>query len=63
MALLNVQFSGPDEKTVISYFGDPQSASVYANMGTVDSSDARWRSFYAAMSDAQNIGLRAPTSD
>lgn len=46
MSLQNVQFSDSTEKTVIAWFLSPQDALLYPNMGTLDTSDERWATYY-----------------
>lgn len=58
---LNVQFADSSESTIDAYFASPQDPSAYANLGTVDTSDPRWASFYEAVGGAI-AGLPAPTS-
>jgi hypothetical protein len=59
---LNVQFSDSSDATVISYFASPQDPTQYPNLGTVETSDARWVTFYDAIGGAA-LGLPAPTSN
>lgn len=46
MTTLNVQFADNAEAIIISYFGAPQNSSVYENVGTVDTSDAKWKTYF-----------------
>lgn len=61
MTTLNVQFSDSTQETIIAYFGSPQTSSEYANLGTVDTDDERWRVFYDAAGGAASA-LPAATS-
>jgi hypothetical protein len=58
--MLNVQFSDSTESIIVAYFASPQSASDYANLGTVETSDARWATFYDVVGGA-TLWLPAPT--
>ncbi|SAJ91288.1 hypothetical protein UA11_04659 [Burkholderia multivorans] len=58
---VHVQFSDSDETTIVSYFASPQDPTVYANLGDVDTSDARWTAFYLA-AGGPSSGLPAATS-
>jgi hypothetical protein len=62
MTALNVQFSDSTQATIIAYFSSPQDPSEYANLGTVDTSDARWKTFYNSLGPIEQEGLPAPTS-
>jgi len=57
-----VQFSDSTEATVITYFAGQQPPAIYANLGTVNPGDARWATFYNAMSLVMQVGLPAPTA-
>lgn len=57
-----VQFSDSSGSTIITYFGSEQSDSVYQNLGTVATSDARWKAFYDSVSPMVQ-GLPLPTSE
>jgi hypothetical protein len=48
MATINVQFSDASETAIVSYFSGEPDSKFWANCGTVDTSDARWASYYAA---------------
>jgi hypothetical protein len=54
MTTLNVQFSDASETAIISYFGSPQDAEVWRDVGEVESSDPRWKAYY----DAQLISIQ-----
>jgi hypothetical protein len=60
MGNVNVQFSDSSESAIVSYFSGPQDPSEYENLGTVDTDDARWAAFYAAMGGDRSM-LPAPT--
>ncbi|MFP3652308.1 MULTISPECIES: hypothetical protein [Burkholderia] len=51
MTTINVQFSDSTESEVVAYFASPQDPEAYQHLGTIDTSDARWASFY------QNAGV------
>jgi hypothetical protein len=62
MTTFNVQFADSTEQTVTAYFSSPQDAATYENLGTLDSSDVRWKTYYASLSGMLQIGLPAPTT-
>lgn len=53
--IVNVRFSDETDEVIVSYFAGPQDPSVFPNLGTVDTSDARWKSYY----EAQPAALQA----
>ena len=59
---INVQFTDATQATITSYFAAPQSAESYANLGTVEPSDARWAKYYDAQCSYVQAGMPAPTS-
>ncbi len=61
MTTLNVQFSDASEEIIVSYFGSPQDPAVYQNLGTVDTSDPRWKTYFDAQADWVKPYLPAPT--
>lgn len=60
MTTLNIQWADADETAIISYFGGPQLPEVFANLGTVDASDARWAAYYDSMPAVVQAMLPAP---
>lgn len=48
METLNVQFADATEAAIITYFASPQDPAAYENLGTVTTSDPRWKAFYDA---------------
>lgn len=48
MPSINVQFSDGTKTTIVSYFGSAQDSDIYPNLGAIDSSDLRWKSYYGA---------------
>lgn len=60
MTMLYVQFDGPAEEKIISFFGGPQDPGVWPNQGTVDTSDPRWHEFYDAFPDLIKPYLPTP---
>ncbi|MDR5815780.1 hypothetical protein QCE62_19525 [Caballeronia sp. LZ033] len=50
MTTIYVQFSDDTDTTIISYFSCPQDPDVWANQGTIDSSDPRWKVYFDAQS-------------
>ena len=59
MTTLTVQFSDSTESTIVAYFASPQDKSNYANIGSVETSDARWAAFVES-SSAVGVGLPVP---
>lgn len=43
---LSVQFSDSTDTAIQTYFTANPDPSMYPNLGTVNSNDARWKSFY-----------------
>ncbi|WP_174421879.1 hypothetical protein [Burkholderia diffusa] len=58
---LNVQFFDSTKSTIVAYFASPQDSSIYANLGTVSTADAMWKSFCDAAGGAES-GIPAPTA-
>jgi hypothetical protein len=52
MMTVNVQFADSSETTIITYFGGPQDPDVFTNLGTVSTSDPRYKAFYDSLPDA-----------
>jgi hypothetical protein len=60
MTVLNVQFTDSAQATIETYFSSPQVDG--SNMGTVESNDARWLTFYALFPAMAQAVLPAPGS-
>lgn len=60
MTTLNVQFQDSSNEVITSYFANPQDVSVFPNQGTVDTSDARYATFFEQLPPAMRAGLPAP---
>jgi hypothetical protein len=60
MATLNVQFSDSTGATIMAYFASPQDPKAFANQGTVDTSDERWKAYYDAQLPMIQQYLPAP---
>ena len=60
MTTLNVQFTDSTEATIVAYFGCAQNPAVWANTGTVDSSDARWATYYNSITTSMQPYLPVP---
>lgn len=58
---INVQFSDNTEERVVGYFSSPQDPTVWPNMGQIDTSDARWKTYYDAQPDT--VKSLIPASD
>lgn len=58
---LHVQFKDSTEAEICAFFAAPQDPAAFPNSGSVDVSDARWKTFYESMGRNQ-IGLPAPAS-
>lgn len=61
MTTVNVQFSDSSESTIISYFSSPQDPEVWPNTGTVETTDARWKTYYEAQSPNIQPYLPSPS--
>jgi hypothetical protein len=61
MTNLNVQFADSSDAVIVSYFGAPQNAAIYGNMGTVDTSDAKWKDYFESQPVWVKPFLPAPT--
>jgi hypothetical protein len=55
-----VQFADSTDKVVVSYFGSPQDPVAWPNQGQIDTSDARWKTYYEALSSQFTEGLPTP---
>lgn len=62
METLNVQFSDATDTVIKSYFGSPQDPEIYANLGTVSTDDAMWKTFYDSQPEFSQQYLPAPTT-
>lgn len=60
MTTLTVQFSDATDAVIVSYFGSPQDPDEFANLGTVDTSDPRWKVFYDACLPLIQAAMPAP---
>ncbi|WP_157636146.1 hypothetical protein [Burkholderia ubonensis] len=60
--MVNVQFADSTDAAVISYFGSPQNPSVYSNLGEIDPSDPRWKTYYDQQTSSVQAALPAPIS-
>ncbi|MFP1728043.1 hypothetical protein ACLEDY_05375 [Lonsdalea quercina] len=49
MTTIYVQFSDDSESEIVSLFGNPQDEKYWPHQGTVDSSDARYKTYYENM--------------
>ncbi|WP_343618835.1 hypothetical protein [Ralstonia sp.] len=50
MSTVNVQFTDSKKTTICAYFGAPQDPDVYANLGQIETTDARYVAFYNSQS-------------
>jgi hypothetical protein len=57
-----VQFSDSTEATIIAYAASAQPSDAWPYQGTVDSSDARWATYYAKIPAIAQEFLPATTS-
>lgn len=60
MSTINVQFADDSEQLVIAYFSSPQDPEIWPNQGQIDTSDARWESYYDSLPEGMRAGLPAP---
>ncbi|WP_186260355.1 hypothetical protein [Burkholderia gladioli] len=58
---LNVQFKDSTEGAICAFFAAAQNPSDFPNSGTVDASDARWKTFYESVPGSR-IGMPTPTT-
>jgi hypothetical protein len=63
MTTIDVQFSDSTNTTITSYFSSPQDVDVWPNSGQLDTSDARWKTFYSAQSAEIQAVIPAPSAD
>ncbi|MFM0243771.1 hypothetical protein [Paraburkholderia sediminicola] len=61
MTTVNVQFADGTDAKIISYFASQQNEASLENSGQVDTSDARWHSFYDGLPAMNQAGLPMPT--
>lgn len=61
MSEINVSFSDATEATITSYFACPQDPGVWPNQGVMQSSDARWKTFYETLPANAAQFLPAPS--
>lgn len=59
--IVNIQFSDSTEQVIVSYFAGPQDPDVFQNLGTVDTSDARWKTYYDSQPAPLQSCFPAPT--
>lgn len=55
-----VQFSDSTDTKIAGFFASPQDPSAYENLGTVETSDASWATFYNSLPSYAQEGLPAP---
>lgn len=60
--LVNIQFSDSTNTVIISYFNSPQDPSVFPNQGQIDTSDARYVTWYDEQSFFAQMALPAPSA-
>jgi hypothetical protein len=62
--ILSVYFASEEQAVIVSYFGEysgsPPDREVFSFWGTVDTDDARWKTFYESVPFMQE-GLPPPT--
>jgi hypothetical protein len=61
MTMVNVQFSDDTQATIVAYFASPQDSDFYQNMGAVETSDPRWKTYYDFQSDYLQQYLPRPS--
>lgn len=57
---LNVQFSDSTQAKIVFCFAGLQDPEIFANLGTVDTGDARWETHYEALPAGAELGLPSP---
>lgn len=60
MPQIDVQFADDSDTVIVSYFGAPQDPSNFPNLGTVDVSDERWKTYFAVQPPWVQPYLPAP---
>jgi hypothetical protein len=60
MTTMNVQFSDSTDQTIIAAFAVAQDPAYYTNLGTVDTSDPRWKTYYDSLPEFAQAGWPAP---
>jgi len=60
--MIYIQYSDSTEATIISYFGAPQDPDKYPNQGVIETSDARWATFYNSLPEFARAGLPPPAA-
>jgi hypothetical protein len=60
MSTINVEYSDGTETTVTGFFGSTQDPEVFPNQGTLETSDARWKTYYEAQPAAMQSMLPPP---
>lgn len=58
---MQVQFDSAAQTQIIAFFGSPQSPDSHENLGEVETSDARWKTYFDSLSDFAKQGLPPPT--
>jgi len=61
MTAVSVQFSDSNETEIVACFAGPQDPAAYPNQTSIDSSDARYATFFSALPVSVQKGLLAPT--
>lgn len=62
MATVYVGFSDSTESTVVGYAAGSQSAETWPYQGAIDTSDARWQTYYSSKGTLSQDGLPQPLS-
>ncbi|KVE27710.1 hypothetical protein WI93_11765 [Burkholderia vietnamiensis] len=62
MSKINVQYADETASTVIGYAAGQQDPATWQYQGEVDTSDARWRTYFESKDEESKVGLPAPTS-
>ena len=60
MTMINVQFTDSKQTAICAYFGSPQDTAVYPNQGEVDTSDARYATYYNGLPAQFRPALPSP---
>lgn len=59
---LYVQFSDATETVIVSFFACPQDPKVWPNQGSIETNDARWKTYYDSQPTNFQHVFPVPTS-
>lgn len=62
MTTVYVQFADSTDAMIVAAFAVAQNPAYYPNSGEVDTSDARWKTYYDSLPEFAQVGWPAPTA-